>query len=121
MAGHLFAVAILQSMLPSPSRSQLRAAWAGVFIAGVLVGGTWYRRTHDTWLTDLRADALRCALVFDSDKIARLTGTPEDLQNADYLAAKDRLIKLRAVHSNVRFVSIFRAPLGGGPVIYIAD
>jgi len=108
-------------MLPPPTHIRLRAAWAGVFIVGIIVGGTWYRRTHDVWLADLRADALRCALAFDSDKVARLTGTRDDLQDPDYLWAKDRLIKLHAVHSNVRFVSIFRAPTAGGPVIYLAD
>lgn len=108
-------------MLPSPTPHQMRLAWAGVFVAGVLVGAFWYRRTRDTWLNDLRAEAQRCALAFDGEKIATLAGTREDLGNSEYVRAKERLIKLHAVHTNVRFVSIFRAAVEGGPVIYLAD
>lgn len=100
---------------------QLVLAWIAAFAIGAAVGLWWRGHVRAMWLDHLQADASRCALALDPEKIAKLTGTKEDLGRPEYLSLKDRLGKLRAVHPEVRFVSLFRCVPGERRVIYLAD
>lgn len=107
-------------MLFPLSKSQLLLAWSAVFAAGALVGGWWHRRMRDSWLDDLRADAVRCSLAFDPEKTAALSGTHEDLERTNYAQTRERLVTLQAVHPSVRLVSILRNVSSSPRVVFLA-
>ena len=94
---------------------------AGIALAGALTG--WWSRDslRGRRLSELEADARRCALVFRQADVRPLAGERTDEGTSDYAFVKQQLIALREVHPNVRFVSLFRYLPERGKVIYLAD
>ena len=93
----------------------------GIILAGVLAGWWTRDRLRERRLSELAANAWRCALAFRAEEIAMLRGERNDAENEVYQSVKKRLIELRAVHPTVRFVSLFRYLPERGRVIYLAD
>jgi PAS domain S-box-containing protein len=108
-------------MRASPSRFRLGLAWVGVVIAGLGAGAWTMSKERNRRLEDLRVDAQRCALAFESEQVAQLTGTRSDMGSPIYSRVKERLSQLHAVHPDVRFVSLFRVLPDQRGVIYLAD
>jgi PAS domain S-box-containing protein len=100
-----------------------RVVWiaTGIAMAGALTGWWSHDRLRDRRLSELEADARRCALAFRPADVRQLSGDRADEQTPLYQEMKQRLLDLRAVHSTVRFVSLFRYLPERGRVIYLAD
>lgn len=103
--------------------SQLRtsAVWLLIFcVAGAI--GKWRADGHRAAQLRLMTDrAQRCAVAFHTADLQQLTGTRADLGTAAYAAVKDRLLRLRAIGRDVRFVYLFRTTDEPGRVIFLAD
>jgi PAS domain S-box-containing protein len=92
-----------------------------VFAAGI-VAGTWsYHDARRTALDQLIASARRCAVAFQGDDLDRLEALPADQTKPAYAAVKARLIELREIEPQVRFVYIFRRVSGTRHVVFVAD
>ncbi len=94
---------------------------AAIFLAGLGAGGWAYNRAETRALSELTANALRCAVAFHGGELKALTGTRADLQNPAYAVVKERLVELRHVQEGVRFVYIFRPKPGTNGVVFLAD
>ena len=94
---------------------------AGIILAGALTGWWSRDRLRERRLSELEADARRCALAFQVAEVRALAGQRADERTAVYQSVKQRLLDLRAVHPTVRFVSLFRHLPERGKVIYLAD
>lgn len=93
----------------------------GIVLAGALTGWWSRDRLRDRRLGELEADARRCALAFQPAEVRSLAGERSDERTPVFAAVKQRLVDLRAVHPNVRFVSLFRYLPERGRVVYLAD
>jgi PAS domain S-box-containing protein len=92
-----------------------------IALAGVLAGWWSFERLRERRLSELEADARRCALAFQPAEVGSLKGDRGDEATPVYQSVKQRLIALRAVHPTVRFVSLFRYLPDRGRVITLVD
>lgn len=81
----------------------------------------WYRLSRDRLLSDFRADAVRCAAAFEVEEISSLSGTRADLDRAEYARAKERLIKLQAVHPHAKSLTILRLVSADRGAVYLVS
>src|SRR4051794_11079413 len=108
-------------MFPAISRYKFALAWFCTGVVGIGVGVANLERARTAKLDELRADALRCAVAFRPEELRTLSGSRDDLENPNYAAIKERLVRLHDVHPSVRFVYIFRSLPHEGKIIYLAD
>ncbi len=84
--------------------------------------GWWRAEEHRAFLLRQWTDrAQRCAVAFLTPDLARLSGTRADLGTDAYAAVKERLMRLRAIGTGVRFIYLFRTTDTPGRVIFLAD
>ena len=102
------------------SKPIIAAAWAVIFLAGAGTGWVNARNTQERLLANLMDEANRCAAAFVPESLRQLAGTRHELQSPVYATVMQRLMRLRAVNAQVRFVSIFRFVPETGNVIFLA-
>ncbi len=107
-------------MLSLFSRTRIIIAAAVVGALGLAAGFKGYLHEGNRIRAALIDDAQRSAAAFEPGELGGLTGTRVDLDSPLYGKVKQRLMRLRAVNPEVRFVYIFReqAP---GKVVFLAD
>ncbi len=109
-------------MLSSLQRRPVLLALGGfILLAGVAAGAWNYGRVRDAMLTDLVADAKRCAIAFDPAELRSLAGAKTDAAAPAYAAVKSRLMRLHDVHPRVHYVYLFRFLPGEKRVVFLAD
>jgi PAS domain S-box-containing protein len=111
---------------PTPVRipwSQLRTGAVWLLIVAAAAGIGWWRagQQRATMLQQWIDRAERCAVAFQTADVELLTATRADLSSPAYAAVKDRLRRLRAIGSGVRFVYLFRSTDTPGRVVFLAD
>ena len=107
--------------MPHLSKPKVPAVWALIFFVGAAAGWMGLRRTREQVLDGLIDDAKRCAAAFEPGDLRPLTGTRADLSSAEYAGLKRRLMRLKDVNPQVRFVYLFRFVPETGKVIYLGD
>jgi PAS domain S-box-containing protein len=103
------------------SKSKIAAVWTVIVAAGAVTGWFGYHRAGGRILAGLTDDAQRCAAAFEPANLRLLTGTRADLQSPTYADVKRRLLRLKAVNQQVRFVYLFRFIPETGKVLYLGD
>ena len=105
----------------SPKKSKTILGWGCVVMVGLVGGILTYGQAQAERRRLLLADAAGCAIAFQADEMRALSGSRADLDNPVYTTVKHRLMRLRSVHSPVRFIYIFRHLPATGQVIFLAD
>ncbi len=103
------------------SKSKIAAIWTFIVLAGAVAGWFGFQRARERILADLVDDARRCAAAFEPANLRQLKGTRDDLPGPAYGTVKRRLMRLKAVNPEVRFVYLFRFVPESGKVIYLGD
>lgn len=107
-------------MLSFFNRTRIIVA-AGVVVGlGGAAGFLGYFNESERMRAALIDDAQRSAAAFEPGELAALGGTRADVGSPLYERVKQRLMRLRAVNPEVRFVYIFRER-SPGKVIFLAD
>ncbi|HEX3095742.1 MAG TPA: HAMP domain-containing sensor histidine kinase [Patescibacteria group bacterium] len=75
-----------------------------IFLAGGALTAFVYSFVNQSDLTSISRGAETIASSIDISEITNLKGSEEDLTNPAYISLKAKLIKIRAVDTNVRFV-----------------
>jgi PAS domain S-box-containing protein len=104
-------------------RPTLRFLTLGLSIAVLAAVAAWWRgaQLQRTLRQELIDRAQHYAVAFVTDDMAVLNGTRTDLQQREYRAVKDRLLRLHAVSPGLRFVYLFRSTNEPGRVVFLAD
>jgi len=96
-------------------------ALTAILALGAAAGWWRARVVRQFILGELSESAQRCALAFQPEELHELDGSPADVGTAAYDQVKTRLIQLRLVDPEVRFVYIFRHDPDSGRVLFLAD
>src|SRR4051812_36727205 len=104
-----------------PRKTSLPLAIAVIFITGVLAGYWRYRQERSTLLAQLVVTARRCAMAFDPQELAQLTGDASDASKPAFLAVRQRLIRLRRVAPDIRSIYLVRCVRATGATVTLAD
>ncbi|MBA3848509.1 MAG: hypothetical protein C0502_00755 [Opitutus sp.] len=95
--------------------------WLAILLIAAAAGWWSAERRRVRLHHALIEQARRCAVAFMTGDTSALTGTRADLDAADYRAVKERLMRLQAAGSGVRFVYLFRTTDEPGRVVFLAD
>jgi PAS domain S-box-containing protein len=103
------------------SKPKIAFISALIVVAGAVTGWFGYRRAASRILAALVDDATRCAAAIEPANLRELTGSRADLPSPLYANLKRRLMRLKAVNPQVRFVYVFRFIPETGKVLYLGD